>query len=262
MPGLRAGLLALFCLNFAVAPVRADSVDDNYTGPAPNSRAVKSPAKAASQNSKKRSKKKRRKKRRVRRTLASRQWRTRPPFRVGVEGTGDGLLGAVSGGLTSTGVGYGGGLHIMFGFARDWQITIGAGFRSLGLSNSLSASEILEDPAASSISQRQNALGVRVLVGYLLSRSRGQRYPTIWWVDAGAEFLYSLSASQSGTLSGSGQTYRPPNLLLVRLGPAGSLSLSDRWAMASNLHFYYNVASTAGSKLFGVQVSLALQLTL
>lgn len=150
----------------------------------------------------------------------------------------------------------------MFGFARDWQITVGLGFRSLGLSNSLSSSDILEDPAASSVYQRQNGLGARVLVGYIVSRSRGQRRPTIWWVDAGAEFIYSLSASQSGTLSGSSQTYRAGNMLLARLGPAGSLALSDRWAMASNLHFYYNFASTAGSRLFGFQLSLALQLTL
>lgn len=150
----------------------------------------------------------------------------------------------------------------MGGFARRWQFTLGIGFKSVGLNHTLDGSGVIADPGQATLSQRQNALAARVLIGYYLTPARSGKNKVVWWIDAGAEFLYSLSGSQTGTLPGTTLTYTAPNLLLVRAGPSGSLRLSRAWFLGSSLHLYYNVARSGGASLLGAQLSLALQLAL
>jgi len=184
-------------------------------------------------------------------------------FRFGIIGSLDANL--AKGSSTAdfgTGIGYGVGLNGLIPLSRTFRLSLSSYVRQISATRALSLSGQISDP--STLTYTQSILFAAVsLVGQLnLVRTSGINTPLEWWIDAGAEYLFPVSATQTDS-AGEVITFTATDKpLFGLLGASMFYNFDNGIGIMSYLHGFYNVFATGGNSLLGARLGVSVSLSL
>ncbi len=170
----------------------------------------------------------------------------------------DGIGGRVSfSDARSTGWGYSGRLGISLPIVRQFRVTGTAGYQIFQLKRSLVVSSVIEEPTSLEFTQKIGYLGVSGILGVALYIDEKDLESARWYLDLGGDLLFPVSAVQKNDVSGQSTFSSSDRPFMLLAGISLEKDISSRWILCGALHAHYNLASTSGSKLYGIRASIA-----
>lgn len=156
-------------------------------------------------------------------------------------------------------------LHIPLG---RFRLSPGVGYQTLFISHAINASGSLVDSNPAPFNQTLGYLTAQLLFSTRLTglgsdyEGRSLVGDNVYWVEAGMEYLYPVSASQSIRSLPAENFANSDRPVLALLGTSVDFQLT-RWLLAAGrLQVFYNMTATQGSHYFGGRLAIALMSTL
>lgn len=180
-------------------------------------------------------------------------------FRFGLNTSADANMAkGASTAVAATSFGYGFGLVGMIPIRRTVRISVSSLYRTISATRTVSSTgSVLGDPSTASFSQKISFVGLEALLQLNIVKRASIGTPLEFWIDAGAEYLFPLSAEQTDNLGNKLSFKSTDRPLLGLVGPSVLYHFDGRFALNASLHGFYNVFATGGSSLMGGRFGLS-----
>lgn len=186
------------------------------------------------------------------------------PFALGLALGGEGLFGSSTSGNRPTGMGYSAGLLARLEMAKRVKATLIPAFQYLRLSRQVGAdSQQLTDPNPANYEQSVRYLSVTGFISFRMNPFEpGLSDPQDpqWWVDAGLQGLFPLSAKQS--VSGSETEFTAGKATLILLGSTIDVYMNPDYFLSFTLHAYSSLSGSSASRYYGARFLAAINMRL
>jgi hypothetical protein len=157
-------------------------------------------------------------------------------------------------------------LHIPLG---RFRLSPGVGYQAILLSHAINASGSLVDSNPAPFNQTLGYLTAQLLfsarlgeLGSDFGASRSMVGDNAYWLEAGLEYLYPVSAYQRIRDLPAEAFSNSDRPLLALLGTSVDFQLTSWLLVAGRLQLFYNTTATQGSHYFGGRLAIALMSTL
>lgn len=169
---------------------------------------------------------------------------------------GDGIMAsAVNTQVAPTGFGYSVGLLGRWDFLPRFKAILTSSYQYLRLGGEAkSTSTQIVDPNPAMLRQSARYLGVAGLIGYNLNPRdlRENRTEIEWWLEAGTQVLFPLSAVQS--VADSERTFTAGKSVLSLLGVTADIFWDPRYVLSCSLQAYASLSGDTATRLYGIRL--------